>query len=193
MLILAGVSIATLTGENGILTRAQEAKDKTEEAGEEELRRLTTLEAATNLEDKEYIDSNGDKAIIPAGFAISQVEGENTIEDGLVIIDSTGNEYVWIPVNDFNTFVQDLDYKVNDYSDNEYDFSYGYINSEHYERMLDSVEKYKGFYIGRYEAGCQEARYSKNDPIIKNDNYILPKSQKNLYPYNFVTRNQHKF
>ena len=36
LLILAGVTIATLTGENGILTRATEAKDKTEEAQEKE-------------------------------------------------------------------------------------------------------------------------------------------------------------
>mgnify|MGYP005809517719 CR=1 FL=1 len=36
MLILAGVSIATLTGENGILTRAQEAKTQTEVAEEKE-------------------------------------------------------------------------------------------------------------------------------------------------------------
>ncbi len=32
LLILAGVSIATLTGENGILTRAAEAEEKTEQA-----------------------------------------------------------------------------------------------------------------------------------------------------------------
>ena len=39
LLILAAVSIATLTGENGILTRAQDAKEKTEEAktNEEEI------------------------------------------------------------------------------------------------------------------------------------------------------------
>lgn len=36
LLILAGVSIATLTGKNGILTRANEAKAKTEEAAKEE-------------------------------------------------------------------------------------------------------------------------------------------------------------
>ena len=36
LLILAGVTIATLTGENGILTRAQDAKNKTEEAQEKE-------------------------------------------------------------------------------------------------------------------------------------------------------------
>ena len=36
LLILAGVSIAMLTGENGILTQAQNAKDKTDEAQEKE-------------------------------------------------------------------------------------------------------------------------------------------------------------
>ena len=36
LLILAGVSIATLTGENGILTQANNAKNKTKEAQEEE-------------------------------------------------------------------------------------------------------------------------------------------------------------
>ena len=36
LLILAGVSIATLTGQNGILTRANDAKEKTEEATAQE-------------------------------------------------------------------------------------------------------------------------------------------------------------
>ena len=98
LLILAGVTIATLTGENGILTRAQESKNTTENAKDDELRRLTVLEAATNLENQLYTDKNGDTATIPAGFAVSQVEGENIIEEGLVIIDSKGNEYVWIPI-----------------------------------------------------------------------------------------------
>lgn len=34
LLILAGVTIATLTGENGILTKASEASQKTEVANE---------------------------------------------------------------------------------------------------------------------------------------------------------------
>ena len=34
LLILAGVSIAMLTGQNGILTQAQNAKNRTEEAKE---------------------------------------------------------------------------------------------------------------------------------------------------------------
>ena len=43
LLILAGVSIATLTGENGILTRANEAKEATEQAEQDELAMLNDL------------------------------------------------------------------------------------------------------------------------------------------------------
>ena len=90
LLILAGVSIATLTGENGILTRANDARIETEEAEESELRKLTQAEASTHLENYEYIDNSTEEekiVTIPAGFAVSQVEGENTIKNGLVIID----------------------------------------------------------------------------------------------------------
>ena len=41
LLILAGVTIATLTGDNGILTQATKAKEETQQAKEDELRRLT--------------------------------------------------------------------------------------------------------------------------------------------------------
>lgn len=98
LLILAGVAIATLTGNNGILIRTQEAKNKSKQANTDELRKLTQLEAITQLEDYEYTDKNGEKVNIPAKCAVSQVEGENTLENGLVIIDINGNEWVWISV-----------------------------------------------------------------------------------------------
>ena len=109
LLILAGVTIATLTGQNGILTRTNKARTETEKAKEDELRRLTALEAATNLENQIYKDKNEDTVTIPAGFAISQVEGENTIKDGLVIIDSKGNEFVWVPVDDIKDMANETD------------------------------------------------------------------------------------
>ena len=98
LLILAAVSIATLTGENGILTRANDARTQTEDAKEDELRRLTALEAATNIngtthEETILNEETGTEepvtVTIPAGFAVSQVEGENSVEDGLVIIDQS--------------------------------------------------------------------------------------------------------
>ena len=48
LLILAGVSIAMLTGENGILTQAQNAKDKTEQAEKEEMSDLDSMESLIN-------------------------------------------------------------------------------------------------------------------------------------------------
>ncbi len=106
LLILAGVSISLVVGENGILSRATDASKKTNEAKAEEERQMSIAEAAMNFENTEYEDKNGEKVTIPAGFAVSQVEGENTVEDGLVIIDTRGNEFVWIPVNDINEMAQ---------------------------------------------------------------------------------------
>ena len=51
LLILAGVSIAMLTGENGILTQAQKAKNETENATKKEEEDLAKLEAMVNGED----------------------------------------------------------------------------------------------------------------------------------------------
>ena len=93
LLILAGISISMLSGDNSILSRAGQARDKTEESSREEQRRLTMLEAALNVNGEDY---NGVK--IPAGFATTKKEGESTVDEGLVITDSEGNEYVWIEV-----------------------------------------------------------------------------------------------
>ena len=48
LLILAGVSIAMLTGENGILTQAQRAKEDTENAQSSEEMRLGQYESYIN-------------------------------------------------------------------------------------------------------------------------------------------------
>ena len=48
LLILAGVSIAMLTGQNGILTQAQNAKDKTEYKNAEEKVRLAVMGAMSD-------------------------------------------------------------------------------------------------------------------------------------------------
>lgn len=52
LLILAGVTIATLTGENGIITKAQQAARETEIANEEEYIRLIILEEKVTNEKK---------------------------------------------------------------------------------------------------------------------------------------------
>ena len=80
------------------MQNAARAKEETEQVSIDELRRLTQIEALTHLEEYQYTDVSGVKINIPAKCAVSQVEGENTLADGLVIIDSDGNEWVWIKV-----------------------------------------------------------------------------------------------
>ena len=109
LLILAGVAIAMLSGENGILRKATEAKIKTKQAQLDEQVKLSQMEAASNLNGithTEKIASMENKEInvkIPSGFALSPREGEQKIETGMVIIDTEGNEYVWIPIFEKDT------------------------------------------------------------------------------------------
>ena len=158
LLILAGVSISMVVGENGVLNRATDASKKTNEAKDEELRQMAIAEAAMNFENTEYEDKNGEKVTIPAGFAVSQVEGENTVEDGLVIIDSKGNEFVWIPCsleeytnaswnNDWNKWKYREDDGI-EWSDPQTEIGINSLRKLE-ENNSDSV----GFFVARYEAG----------------------------------------
>ena len=208
---MAALAINLTIGDNGILTRGQEAKNKTEQASEDELRKLTQLEAATHFEDYEYIDnSTGEEktVTIPAECAVSQVEGENTLENGLVIIDASGNEWVWIEVPKSEmpeglTFAEEADYTtlevalqtyVSDYRQgNCRDIWYseeqhGFLNKDEYEelknKMLKSIYDNAGFFIGRYETETRMQRTSSED--IESEAII----QKNVYPYNYITCKQ---
>ena len=198
LLILSGVTIATLTRNNGILTRANDAKTNTEQAEEDELRKLTQAEAATYLEEHEYADESGETVTIPAKCAVSQVEGENTLEDGLVIIDANGNEWVWIEVPESVTASSTTDEEIENalisYATN-YRGSYAdtWYNgcglgeqkyADRYSEMLRSIKANNGFFIGRYEVG------SFDNPVTSNNNTRQVVIQKGAYPYNYVTCSQ---
>ena len=57
LLILAGVSIAMLTGDNGIITQAQRAKEETEKSAEEEASQLEQIK--NELTGESYLKSKG--------------------------------------------------------------------------------------------------------------------------------------
>ena len=52
-----------------------------------------------------YEDENGETAPIPDGFTVSEEPTEQTVENGLVVIDPNGNEWVWVPVDDINEWI----------------------------------------------------------------------------------------
>ena len=205
MLILAGVTIAAISGNNGILQNAARAKVETEQATEEELKKLTQTEAAMHFEEYEYTDINGTKVNIPAKCAISQVEGENSLEYGLVIIDVKGNEWVCVEVpksempeglkfeneTDYTAAEAALKTYASDYIESEFTDKWyegcGLEENEYIElkqKMLKSIYENGGFYIGRYETG------SFNNPVTSNDITREAVIQKGAYPYNFVTIEQ---
>ena len=91
LLILAGVSIATLTGENGILTQAETAKEETEIATEREAIQLAIINYNASNEEKYNIGeklydrtvANGDKWSIVMYNNIAYGTGWNYIGTGV--------------------------------------------------------------------------------------------------------------
>ena len=57
----------------------------------------TATAGTVRTENSKYI-SNGKTAVIPAGYTVSEVSTEQSIDNGLVI-KKDGNEWVWIPVS----------------------------------------------------------------------------------------------
>ena len=100
LLILTGVSIAMLTGQNGILTQAQKAKTETENATKNEVAILNDYEDKINdalgieeqAEPGKYYETNtevelgGKELTIPGEASLSKIEGEyEDIDKGVVI------------------------------------------------------------------------------------------------------------
>ena len=114
LLILAGVSINLVLGDNGIVKKAQDAKTKSAEASENDLKGMNSLieqmESTLNGESSDNKEDDGlgklvnDMGTLPEDTTpyfpssdFKRREKTNT-ENGLVIEDSDGNQYVWVVV-----------------------------------------------------------------------------------------------
>ena len=121
-----------------------------------------------------YKDINEDVAYIPKGFQVSQTPGMDVIQDGLVIRDEDGNQFVWVPVEDSRLFVRSYweNWSGNLEEEPEGDdyFSDCKENETTYEytQMKNSVTTYGGFYVARYEAGITDtSNKSTQDGTVK--------------------------
>ena len=221
LLILAGISLNLVLGENGIITKAQEARDKTEQA------RINTEKSINSLEQElsNYVNKtdsgNGgnsggsqttvENVVIPEGYyyvggtkakgiVISDNVADKELDKGKENVrrDLSGNQWVWVPVETPSSLYTTVDagvaltgstgVKTTKYTNSEIisgtkrglpgstasrepdilTYS-GYDDTNYakagfsslanmaetmksdYEEMIASLEKYKGFYIGRYE------------------------------------------
>ena len=213
LLILAGVSINLVLGDNGIVKKAQEAQTKSAEASQNDLTSMDEL--AKELEDAINGNENNDDESkfmkentkvtysdgdvwIPEGFKIAD-DSASIVQGGVVIEDKDGNQFVWVPVATI------ADYKRTAYSTNvateETDtetnsirINYSNSNSNYFTEALPedekaSVDTYKGFYIGRYEAGDKESTEGKTLRSSADATKTVT-IKANQAPYNYVTRTQ---
>lgn len=121
----------------------------------------------------ELVDDYGNKIVIPAGFKVTN-DAKNVTE-GIVIEDENGNQFVWIPVGEIYTDVEntqlgkktiklgryqfaedgtETEY-TGDYIEEtfkEHDSNYGNVIAKDIENFKISSINNNGYYIGRYEA-----------------------------------------
>ncbi len=227
MIILAGAIILTLNN-SGVIDRAEEAKEASDRATLKEAVNIsygewvlaTEMDGETKSADeyiKEklkdqgfsdedlgliYISDAGKISIVtvPEGFTVSDIEGENTIPEGLVIYEgmekvstdadakTTRNQFVWVPVDisEFERTAWSNNAPTSGLSSSYTEpYSYDTLITEtndltgeyaEYKKMKASVEKYGGFYIGRYEAGSETERTDvangTTNMVVKQDAYV---------------------
>ena len=136
---------------------------------------------------KDYVAANVEvtypdgKVWIPESFRIAK-DSASKVQDGVVIEDKDENQFVWVPVATI------ADYKRTWYTG---DGSFSDYSEALPEDEKTSVERYKGFYIGRYEAGDKENTEAKT---LRSSNDVTKTVtiKANQAPYNYVTRTQAK-
>ena len=201
LLILAGVSINLVLGNNGIIAKAKDAETKSAEASQNDLKGMNGLVSemegalagngstgnGNTGSGNNFVTKNtevtypGGNVWIPEGFRISK-DSASTVQNGVVIEDKDGNQFVWVPVATLADYKRRTWYTGNG--------SFSDYSEALPEDEKTSVERYKGFYIGRYEAGDKEStgttkatfRTSSSDA----SNSVTIKADQ--VPYSCVTR-----
>ena len=159
---LAGNKVETIseaiTVENAVPSTTEEAKPTDGQDG-------PTFETTTPITDA----TGSNTVVIPGGFHLDKDSG-TSVEEGIVIEDGSGNQFVWIPTGTYQTssraktnnlsrrtFTSSGATEVSgDTAISTYYYGEGDSRSVAYNQIgafKDSVSRNGGFYIGRYEQG----------------------------------------
>ena len=174
------------------------------ETYEKQLDNLDEIRDEINGGSSGYVKKNTEvtypdgKVWIPEGFRISK-DSASTVQGGVVIEDKDGNQFVWVPVATLadykrTAYSRQVATEETDTATNSIKINYNSSNSSYFTEALPedekaSVERYKGFYIGRYEAGDKENTEAKK---LRSSNDVTKTVtiKANQAPYNYVTRTQ---
>ena len=219
LLILAGVSINLVLGNNGIIVKAKDAETKSAEASQNDLKGMNGLvsemegalagsgsENGNTGSGNNFVTKNTEvtypdgKVWIPEGFKVAD-DSASTVQGGVVVEDKDRNQFVWVPVATIadykrTAYSPNVATEETDTATNSIKINYSSSNSDYFTEAMPedektSVETYKGFYIGRYEAGDKE---STEAHTLRSSNDVTKTVtiKANQAPYNYVTRAQAK-
>ena len=206
-----------LTGQNGILNRATEAKEKTAAAQKEENETLNDYEKIMDKYTSNLPSTKETMPYLPDATKFEKVSGTD-LTSGLVIREkATGSEYVWVEVpktatvyptaginitnftdeeytkieNDLHTYTSDYR-NVTDYSDTyAKDETTGWFDDEEQYNELKNKMLKSVYENGGFWVGRYEAGIKENR-TASGDATAVPLTKANLYPYTYVTRTQAK-
>ena len=173
LLILAGISISMLTGQNGILNRATEAKEKTEKAQIDESDKMVQMEAMVKAAGKSIPNPsnygenpNAQATADGAGKYFALPDGAKyitgTVDTG-VVVEIKESEFVWVPVDNVV-----LD--TNRISDLPTSNENGISSGKTYTPMAVKVgDDYKGI-LYNFDESTSWLMYGKNENYQGNSN-----------------------
>ena len=227
--IKSGITIGGITGTLEILdtndataTSEDIAWGKTGYVKGKKITGTRVENVAQAIESEEYFQNNkylkddlNNTVVVPKGFRFSK-DSATIVEDGIVIEDKNGNQFVWIPAKTgegitIHTTLGDntIIYKRTPYNIN---FTRGEIDgttkseiiyysvTDMYNRFIEamqvdeknSVDTYGGYYIGRFEMGDKESTESKVMRSASSGSSNTVTVKKNQAPYNYITYSEGK-
>ena len=215
-----------ITNKTTVHVRLWDERDTNENHGTEVTKEITNVDASLSdlgvlvkneeqvKENTKVTDKDGNTITIPEGFTPQPNPdadpGSNPneyydpeIEDGVIVKDENGNEFVWIPVGTINTdngqkTIEYNRYAYSNWVGTETDEETGSTKikttadqTEYFAESLNESEKNSavsngGFYLGRYEAGVSGETARTEDSGTSQTVEIKPK----LDVYNYVTQSE---
>ena len=175
LIILAGISISALTGDNGIITQAKEAKEKTEIAEEQEIVNISAIQACGEDKFGEIIESNLKVAL------------DNNIGEEKYILNADDNYFRVTYKDSKRTYLIDKDGnvtsddtpKVSDKYPGDITDNGKWDGSEEKPYRITSVEDYVEFIRLTRVAEYQQASFTLGEDLdfFSPNSYVDPETQ----------------
>ena len=161
LLILAGVSINLVLGDNGIISKAQEGKTKSSEASENDLKGMNSL-----IDEMETVLNGGntEETVPYLPSSDFHYDTSTSVDTGLVIADSNGNEYVWVVVP--KSLYNNTNYNLN--NEKKPSSSTDYVNIEHCLQQYTAIYRNGTSYSDIYAADTANVGWFEDETEYNN-------------------------